>query len=225
MWVVTISEFFSSAGSIVILAAAFQAVAYLFSSQIPLRLFLLAGTFLYLLYYFVAADDPLWPAIFGTGCIGATSIYGFLRALAYRSKLTISKAHLPIYERMSGIEPGAFRKLMKHAQIETFESQTCLTEVEKIPSNVYYTLAGDVEVTKGTKTFSVPAFNFIGEISIIGGFAATATVQAIKGTKAVVWDRKTLMDQMQRDERFRIAVEALFAKDMAFKLARAAHLD
>ncbi len=222
MWVESITEFMSSAGIIVVAAAAMQTVAYVFASQITLRLFLLVGTFLYLLYYFVVADNPLWPAILGTACIGVTSIYGLLRALAHRSTLMISRDHMPIYEKMADIEPGAFRKLMKNAKIVTFVERLPMTEIGVVPDHVYYTLEGDVDVNKSNYDFPIGPFKFIGEISIIGGFGATATVHSRPGSKAVVWDRYELVTHMNKDERFRVAVEALFSKDMAIKLAQAA---
>ncbi|MGH1576460.1 hypothetical protein [Planktotalea sp.] len=224
MWVETLTGFIFSTGTIVLAAAAMQTVGYVFSSQITLRIFLLLGTLLYLIYYFVAAEDPLWPAIFGTICIGATSVYGLGRALANRSKWTITKDQLPIFEAMSEIEPGAFRKLMKDAHIKTFDAPTLMTEHGKVPEHVFYTLDGAVDVLKSNMTFSIERFNFIGEISIIGGFGATATVHSRAQTKVVMWDRAKLLAKMQRDERFRIAVEALFSKDMATKLAQAAKI-
>jgi hypothetical protein len=194
----------------------------MFAHQIALRVFLLAGTSLYLIYYFVAADDPLWPAIFGTGCIGVTSVYGLLRAIAYRSTLTISKLHFPIFEKMNGMEPGAFRKLMKTAEIVTFEDQTPLTQIGVIPDHVYFIIDGELDVNKSNIDFTMEPNSFVGEISIIGEFAATATVFSRAGSKAVVWNRYRLIEIMDKDDRFRISVEALFSKDMARKLAQAA---
>lgn len=189
-----------------------------------LRLFLLIGTCLYLLYYFVAADDPLWHAIFGTACIGVTSIYGFIRAILHRAKWALPKDDVAIYEQMKDIEPGAFRKFMKAGEIKTFDAPIMMTQQGAVPDHVYYTLEGHVDVTKDNVSFVSDQFSFIGEISFIGGFAATATVRARKGTKAIVWDRKRLLKLMAGDDRFRVAVEALFAKNMAIKLANAAQL-
>lgn len=222
MWVELISAALTPVGAIVLIAAVIQAVAYMFTNQVTLRLLLLVGTFLYIWYYFVADDTPLWPAIVATTLIGITSIIGFFRLLSSRSKRTISKAHLPIFEQMADIEPGAFRKLMTHATIKTFEGREEMTVFGEVPRHVYYILEGDVDVTKSGFEFASHASNFIGEISVIGGFGATATVFSRAGTRAVVLDRKTLLVSMGKDERFRVAVEALFAKDMAIKLAQAA---
>lgn len=224
-WVDDLHSVLWQVGAIVILAAMLQTVAYLFTNQITLRIFLLAGNGFYLLYYFVAADDPLWSAILGTSAIGVASIYGLLRALAHRSVRMIRADHLPIFKQIGDIEPGAFRKLMKSAQIITFDQPTLMTEIGQMPASVFFTLDGDVDVTKNCRRFSSPPFSWIGEISIIGGFAASATVHSKAGTTAVVWDRKRLMNKMQREEKFRIAVEALFSKDMAQKLAQAAKVD
>ncbi|AXI47971.1 hypothetical protein C1J03_19380 [Sulfitobacter sp. SK012] len=224
MWVETAADFLTSPGIIVVAAAALQTIAYIFSNQLTLRLFLLLGTSLYLLYYFVAADDPLWPAIFGTACIGTTSIYGFLRTLANRSTFSISKAHLSIYETIGDIEPGAFRQLMKTAEIKTFDGPEILTELGVVPDHVFYVLEGEVDVCKNDYKFTTGPTVFIGEVSIIGGFEATATVHSRAGSKAVVWDRHRLLEAMGKNVHFRIAVESLFSKDMALKLAQSAKM-
>jgi hydroxyethylthiazole kinase-like sugar kinase family protein len=224
MWITTASDFVQSAGIIVITAAALQATAYLFSSQIMLRLFLLMGTALYLLYYFTAANEPLWPAIVGTGCIATTSVYGFFRALANRSTFSISKAHLPVFEKIGEIEPGAFRKLMSVGRVETYTTITQLTEKGVVPDRIWFILQGEVDVVKHGHSFALSPHAFVGEISVIGRFPASADVFSRAGTTAVVWDRARLLALMKRDERFRTAVEALLARDMAIKLAQAVKL-
>lgn len=221
MWIETVTAAVASVGSIVVIAAGLQTVAYLFSSQLMLRFFLLMGTAAYMLYYFVAADEPLWHAIFGTACIGITSIYGFLRVLADRSTLSIPKAYKPIFDQIGNIEPGAFRKLMKTAHIKTFDAAELLIEKGTVPEHVFFTVEGNVDVSKRAHSFAVGPHNFLGEISIMGGFPATATVHSRAGCTCVIWHRETLLTQMRKNERFRSAVEALFAKDMARKLAEA----
>lgn len=212
-------------GVIVIAAAAVQAVAYLFRSQITLRFFLLIGNLLYMLYYFVAADQPLWAAIAGTTAIVITSVYGFGRALLNRSTWIIPNDFKPIFEKIGSIEPGAFCHLMQGAKIVEYSGVERLTEQDQMPDSVYFTLGSEVDVSKQGIGFTSEPYRFIGEISIMGAFPASATVYSRAGTRAVKWDRDWLIDQMDRNERFKIAVEALFARDMAFKLAQAAKLE
>lgn len=66
-------------GWIVVLAAATQAVAQLFRRQVALRTLLLTGNLLYITYYALVADEPLWPAILSTAMIVAGGVIGLAR--------------------------------------------------------------------------------------------------------------------------------------------------
>ncbi len=218
----SLSSLATSPGGMVLLAAFLQTIAYLFQNQILMRVLLLIGTFLYLWYYFIAAAEPLWAAIYGSAAIAATSIFGFAALLIGRSKWIIPTAHRDIFEHFPGVEPRVFRKLMKAAVIRDVEAEEVLTEIGKAPDHLFYIISGHVTVEKEEAAFQVPALNFIGEISMLLGKSskASAAVTAPAGTRLIAWPRRKLERIVQNDPKARISLEALLARDMAAKLAR-----
>lgn len=73
-------------GWLALAGASLHTGAHLFRSQIVLRVLLAAGTFLYIGYYFVASDEPLWPAILGTSAIAIGSVAGLARVIRARHR-------------------------------------------------------------------------------------------------------------------------------------------
>ncbi|MGI9463591.1 MAG: hypothetical protein ACR2OM_06615, partial [Aestuariivirgaceae bacterium] len=66
---------------LVFLAAAIQAAALLFQGQTKIRVLLLVGSMTYLLYYMLAAEEPLWEAMIATLAMSAANIYGLTARL------------------------------------------------------------------------------------------------------------------------------------------------
>lgn len=225
MWYTELNHYVGASGLLVVFAAALQTVAYMFTNQLGLRILLLCGTFLYLAYYFVAAETPLWPAIIGTSTIGLSSIYGLIRVVLNRSRLFMPAEHIEILEQFPGLEPGVFRRLLRLGQIRHLEQNELLAVSGTIPKSLFYILSGDVSVSKSQVDFEVGEGTFIGEVSMIQGVGATATVSGKAHTRVIEWDRQRLSGEMAKDERLRLAIEALLTRDIARKLAQAAKVE
>lgn len=225
MWYSEIQGLIGGPGTLVIIAAALQAFAHLVTHQLGLRVLLLCGTILYLTYYFIALDTPLWPAIFATSAIGITTVYGLIRLLINRSRFLMSADEIAILNRFPGLEPGVFRRLLKLGHIRPLLSDEPLAIEGEVPEKLFYLLSGNVKVTKSQTDFEVSDSTFIGEVSMVNDIAATATVSGIPNTLVIEWDRRTLAARMAKDHHLRLAVEGLFTRDLARKLAQAVKVD
>ncbi len=73
-------------GWLVLIGAGLHAIGGAFRDQIVLRTILLAGSFHYLAYYFAVTDDPLWPAILGTGATMCGNTVGLVRVILARRR-------------------------------------------------------------------------------------------------------------------------------------------
>ncbi|WP_169579690.1 cyclic nucleotide-binding domain-containing protein [Saccharospirillum impatiens] len=209
----------------IFIAAVLQSAAYLFTNQLGLRILLLCGTLLYLTYYFVASETPLWSPIIASSAVCMTSIYGLIRVLLDQSRLFIRAEDIAILERFPGLEPGVFRRLLKLGQIRYLRQDEELAVSGIVPDTLSYILSGNVKVSKSMVDFEVGEGTFIGEVSMIQGVGATATVTGNTHTRIIEWDRQNLSNKMVKDERLRLAVEALLTRDIAKKLAQAAKID
>ncbi len=216
----SVIEFVAQPGHIVYVAAATQAVGLIFRTQITLRIFLLVGSGLYLVYYAVAAQTPLWEAMAATTAIALANVYGLILLILSRSARMIPADQAGLHQMLGGLEPGDFRSLMRFGRIRTLQADEILTVAGQVPDRLLYVIDGDVEIEKGsTPRFRIAPRHFIGEVSLVLDSPASATVWAAAGTQLVEWPRGRLLQEMRRRTRLKLAVEALIARDMARKVA------
>ncbi len=205
--------------NLVFLAAAIQAGALLFRGQIKIRVLLLIGSMVYLLYYMTVAKEPLWEAIIATTAMSVANIFGLGALLLGNTVRLIPASQIPLYSMFGSVAPGEFRALMRHGQIRRLSENEVLTSIGEVPDSLYFVIEGDLEIQQGLGRFSSPGRHFIGEVSLMLGTPASATVTLKKGARIVEWRRERLIRAMGRHPKLKIAVESLLGRDMARKVA------
>lgn len=211
---------------LVFFAAAVQAAALLFTEQVKIRVLLLIGSALYLVYYAVVAGDPLWEAMAATLAMSLANVFGLTALMVSRSARFIPANQMNLYSMFSGVEPGEFRALMKRGTVRTLTENETLTTVGAVPDRLYFVIDGEIEVEQGQGCFQLPPRHFLGEISLMLGTPASATVRVGAGAHLVEWQRENLVRAMTRQPKLKIAVESLLGRDMARKVAvLAGHID
>ena len=154
-------DFIFSPGFLVYAAGAFYVLGLLIINQVVLRLMVLAGTGLYLVYYSTVAAQPLWEAIYISLLIGMANILGLASLLARQSHLALPRAHKDIYGHFPGLPPGDFRTLMRCAKRAIAEQDLPLTNENAPLTKLYYVIDGETTVIKKGDRFRVPAGVFV----------------------------------------------------------------
>lgn len=209
-----------TADTIVFAAGLAFVLGYLIINQVILRLMVLIGTGLYIVYYSVAADEPLWSAIWTSVAMGLANLIGLFSLFARRSKLAIPREHKDIYPRFKTLPPGDFRALVKMAKRHVIsEEREITTEGERVQS-LYYVLNGSSTAHKAGHSFKLPADIFIGEVAFLTGRTSSATTILQPNSEVLEWDFQALQTASKKD-RFRLALEALISKDLASKVSLA----
>ncbi len=203
-------------------ALAFYVAGFLVRDELLLRVLILVGTTLYILYYYHISDTPLWDAIWTSAVIGMTNIVMILVIWRERSTIGMSAAMLSLYRAFPTLYPGQFRQIMKHADWRTVEQPEVLCTKDEAFDKLYFITKGEVHLERAGGSNAIPANNFIGEISFLIGGNATATVIAPTGTEYVVWNRGDLDGMTKKSLKLSNALSALFNEDIARKLAQSA---
>lgn len=199
-------------------------LGYLIINQVILRLMLLVGTLLYIWYYGVVEDTPLWPAIWASTATGAANVLGLMNLLYSRSALAIPRDYKEIYQRFSNLPPGDFAKLMRATDhMRRPEGHRLATEGAPV-DKLYYILEGTVRITKGANSFEIAEDTFIGEIGYLTGNPASATAELSRDCVVLEWDVSRLRKRARRDPRFKLALEALISLDLAEKVSRSVRI-
>ena len=209
-----------SAENLVYLAGAFYVAGLAITNQIILRLLILSGTAVYVVYYSIIADHPLWPAIYVSLLIGAANIGGLTSLVTRNSRFFIPRTHADIYKGFPDLPPGDFRALMKLAKRYCVSEDVQITEEGKAGSKLYYIVSGSVLVRKSDKAFALPPQIFIGEIAFLLGSPSSGTVWLEAGGEVLEWDFSSLRRRCDRKPRFKLALEAAISLDLANKVSR-----
>lgn len=195
-------------------------LGYLIINQVILRIMLLVGTLLYIWYYGVVDDTPLWPAIWASSATGTANILGLLSLFYSRSALAIPRGFQDIYKRFANLPPGDFAKLVRASErVHRPGGHRLVTEGAQV-ATLYYILEGNAQVTKGSNSFEIAEDSFVGEVGYLTGNPASATAELAQDSVLLEWDVAILRKRARRDPRFKLALEALISLDLAEKVSR-----
>lgn len=210
-----------SPGALVYLAGTLYVLGLITINQIVLRLLLLSGTGIYILYYFTASSSPLWEAIYVSMMIGTANLIGLSSLLARKSRLAIPRAHADIYADFPPLPPGDFRGLMKLARRYRVDAERQVTTEGQAGTRLYYVISGATRVQKSDSEFILPPKFFLGEIAFLVGQHSSASTWLEPGAEVLEWRFDDLHRKCNRNTRFRLALEAAISVDLARKVARA----
>lgn len=196
-------------------------LGYLILDQILLRIMLLVGTALYIWYYAVVDDTPLWPAIWASSATGTANLIGLISLLYRRSSWAIPKRSRDLYGHFKLLPPGDFAKLMTVADRVKRPAGHRLTEAGRPVETLYYVIDGTVRVEKNGARFSIEKRTFVGEVGYLTGHMASASTMLESDGELLEWDVAQLKRRVSRDPRFGLAMDTIISLDLAGKVARA----
>lgn len=207
--------------NIVLIAGLVFMMGYITINQVWLRLLILSGTILFIWYYFIAADEPLWVAIYMSLGQAAATLFGLGLIMVRRSKLAVPSSQADIYHFFDNLPPGDFRSLVKMAKRYTLNENYLATqegfEVEKL----YFVLSGTMQAKKLGERFEMPSGLFVGEVAYLNNAVAAATTTIRQGAEVLEWDVAALRRRSKSNPRFKMALEAQISSDLAAKVSRA----
>jgi len=204
---------------VVAAAAAAFVLGYLIINQVILRLVLLAGTALYIVYYYIAADTPLWGAIYTSSLTFAANLIGLAMLFARRAAWTLPAEFRDLRPRFHGVSPGDLRTIMRHATRHTTDADQTLTVEGRPVDTLYYVIKGRLDVEKLGEAFRIPDGVFIGEVAFLTQSHSRATIRLRQGAEVISWPVAALQRQARANPRAKLALDAILSHDLANKVA------
>ena len=205
-------------GLLVHAAALLQVFGFLNRRQLVLRSLTLAGSLVYLAYYYFYPAAPLWGAMFWSGVLALANLVGIVRVLLERRAGHPDQHHDSFLNIMKVLTPGEFRRLMQMAEWRVAEQTTQLTREGQTAPSLYFVTGGQVEVGRNGKDMTLGPGIFIGEISFLLNGGATADVFAPAGTAYIEWPQEKLRKAIDRTPTLGTSLERLFNQELARKL-------
>ena len=205
--------------NIVHLAALLQLCGFAFKDQIVLRTLIIAGSWIYILYYFFAPETPLWGGIFWSFTFSIVNVFMIFRILRDLKPWKMSADEARLFALLDGFPPGEFRRLLRAGVSKIAADEMTLTREGATLHEIAFVLEGVVTVEKAGSRFTVAPPLFIGEVAFILNAPASATVRLEQGSRYIVWRSETLRALSVRSPTLRSSFAAALNRDMATKIA------
>lgn len=203
------------------LASSLYVIGFWIRDQLLLRSLVLLGTIFYIIYYYYAAEIPLWSAIAWSGILGVVNLYVTLQIVFERTTFRMNRDERHLYGAFTSLTPGEFRKLLDRATWHEAEQPTLLTQEDATNRSLFYIVDGNVTLQKKGRSFTMAGSTFVGEISYLLNSSATATAFAGKKTHYIQWRHQDLQEIEQQHPSIRVALREILNTDLASKVADA----
>ncbi len=204
------------------LAALLMLIGFTFRSPLKLRSFAILGNVIFILYYFLISNVPLWTAILSSVAIIAVNIYMMWQIINDRRMFRLSAEELMLFARLPGLTPGQYKSLLEISEWHNPQVSLPLTKLGAMPQALYYVLEGQVEVNRDGKRFAIGPHAFIGELAFLRQKPATATTFGNAGALIVSWEHEALRTLMLSNDGIRKAFDTMLSIDLAEKMAKSA---
>ena len=193
-------------------------LAFLLRDQLRLRLMMAVSLFLQGLYYYAIPGGPFLDPLFWKVVSFLANMLMIVLVFGGRIDFGIPPDMRGLYEKISVLTPGQFRKLVKLSKRNHASDAPLLTEGHR-PTQLHYLLKGQCNIEKGNGSYPAEAGIFLGEIAFLNNAPASATVRLLEGAECVTWDSAELKALMRKDKAVDIAMRGVFNHDLANKLA------
>jgi len=207
--------------NIVHIGAFLYLAGFLCRDQLLLRAFVVVGDVVYILYFYLAPEQPLWGGIFWSIVFTLANVVMIARIVADRTPLRMSEEDRRLHGLLDALTPGEFRRLMRAGSWHRAGGPVTITHENQPLGRLTYVLDGGIAIDKAGHSFTVEPPTFIGEVAFLTDRPATATVTLSPGARYVTWDMGRLRRLLVREPSLRIGLGAALNRDMAEKVAKA----
>ncbi len=209
------SENIVHAGALLYLAG------FLFRNQLILRGLIIAGDFVYILYFYFAPDVPLWGGIFWSVMFTVVNLAMIALIVADTMHFNLTANEKKLFGLLENLTPGEFRQLLRAGRQERAEAAAVITREGQGLEKLYFILEGKMTIEKGGQRWPSESQTFIGEIAFLLARPATATVTLETGTVYFVWDAPPLHRLLRASPALDTALSSIMNKKLAQKVADA----
>ena len=135
-----------------------------------------------------------------------------------RSNLFMSKKDRRVFEQFKTLSPGQFRWVNRSARWRIADEHIILLREGEHSDRLFFINAPEYIVEKQGKSYTAKGPAFVGEIMLLQGGVASATVRVPKGAIYAEWCASKLCSAMRKNRALGHALVARFGHDLADKV-------
>jgi len=186
-----------------------------------LRVMMIAGAVMEIIYFLFVAESPIWSYIFWCGIW--IFVNGFQLAIYLNDKLNfkMTPEETRVYQMVfHPLAISDFKKILNLASWKTISPKEQIVKEKTEIDNLFLIFTGVAEVdANGQRVAYIRDGNFIGEMSLISGGKTTANVSALTEIKMLVWNREELKKLMDKSKEIEDGLKSVFNLDFVKKLS------
>lgn len=198
----------------------FYLAGFIVKDMLWLRVFIIIGFNIELLYHFRDMHKPEWAEILWCGFYIIVNGWQFTMLFRERRNLKFTDEELALYSKVfKDMSKISYRKLLNIAGWEELPADFILVHQNTFIEQLMLISDGLAKVeVNGAIVSYVRNGNFVGEMSFLSGNSTTATVTTIDTTHCLVWDKEQLKDLMRKDPTVEASLQTVFNSDLLSKL-------
>mgnify|MGYP002628312552 CR=1 FL=1 len=203
--------------SLIIIGYLFKAAGLLMRESLWLRIFLGIGIAFDFVFFivqspFVSLDVLANLALF------AINLALIAVLIWERSTWGMTKTERVAFTTFKTLSPGQFRQINRKARWTMAPADTVLLREDEPAQKLFFLETKGFSITKQGETYEAKGPAFLGEIMMMQGGGASATVTVPKGAIYAEWHTADLHRMMKKSRALDNALAARFGHDMADKL-------
>lgn len=199
-----------------------QTVALAFPQVLWLRIGLIAGVALELVYWLYVPADLDFIHVTGNAALLLVNVFQTARlARAQNLSEWSSEERYLQTTAFRALPNETFKKLMEIAEWRNVQKGDILIHEHDDVNRLMLVYDGTATVHLEHKPITYLRENsFIGEMSFLTGNPASATVKAATTMRVITWDKVALYDLMAKESDLKNGLQTLFSYDLAEKLSK-----
>lgn len=196
------------------------AASYLVTDMYLLRVLAVAALGLEAVYFVFGADSPLWVGIGWNALFVLINVVQLVRLTRDRARSRLSDEEHVLHQGLfSELDKVQFKRLVAGGEWRDVPAGTLLTRERNPVDAITVMVTGIAQVEVGSKTIALlRAGAFVGEMSLLTGENASATVTTLVPSRLFVLAKSRLESFMKSDSSVLSAMHRAIGRDLAVKL-------
>jgi hypothetical protein len=198
-------------------------LSFLSKKMLTLRVLTVIGMLGYVIGAYIAGYDlPGMTSVMIFSAIYAiVNIYQSLIIIIERVPILLPESIKQLYtNNFRMMTPGEFNRIYKSASIKKYQLNDILSVQGEPIDELIIIVRGCARVLKNSRLVAtLSSEDFIGEMSLVWGGPATASVEvAEEQTECIVWNKEALLKQMQNQPQLYLKFKQAIAANLVKKL-------
>ena len=194
-----------------------RAAGFLVRDELMLRVLVFSSTFFDIAFYMLQAPQ-IWGAVVTNSVMVGVNLMMILIIITERSSMFMSAKDRLVFAHFKTLSPGQFRRVNRMARWHVATKDTLLLREGTRDERLFFINAEAFSIAKQGAEYGARGPAFAGEIMLLQGGAASASVWVPEGAVYAEWDAGVLRRAMQKNRALENALIARFGHDLADKV-------